>query len=568
MGSLTICINGQEVQAEEGSTVLEAAKAAGVDIPTLCHHPALENWGGCRMCLVEVEPRGLLHSACTFPVSPGLRLQTHSEKVVRARQYVLQWLFSERSHYCMYCPSSGECDLQSQAYKHGLEHWTWNAPNKRLPLDASRQHFIYDHSRCILCRRCVRACGEISAVHTLGMGQRGAKTTVVADLNAPFNSSTCISCGTCLQVCPTGALIDRRSAYMGRTDQLEATKSTCAGCSIGCGIVGRTRNNQLLRIEGDWDAPVNGGLLCRLGRFEPLYVTAQRVTAPMRKVGGQLQPCSWEEALAAIASRANGSTSLLVSSRATNEEMDAAKEAGAAAVALYGGAACQAAPGQAANLSDIPRAKAIVGIEADLDGEHEVAACFARRALDNGARLYLLGGQADKLALLARLSGDASRVGEVAAEVAAAGDAVVLYGPAAKAETLASFADVPGVRFLGLPAGANTAAAVARDLAQSDGGRCGLLYVYAADDAQASTPEAKADFLVAHACYRSALTEAADVVLPSLHWSEKEGHLTNLEGKVQALHRLVEPAAGLRDDRDVLAAALGASQSGGCDGEA
>jgi len=518
MASLTMYMNGQEVRTTEGSTVLEAAKAAGVEIPTLCHHPALSEWGGCRMCLVEVEPRGLLHPACTYPVSPGLRVQTHSPKVVRARKWVLQWLFSERSHYCMYCAASGECELQAQAYEHELESWMWSRPNAWMPVDASRQYFVMDHNRCILCRRCIRACDEMPAVHTLGTGQRGAKTMVVADLNIPFGESSCISCGSCLQACPTGALIDRRSAYMGRDELLEATASTCMGCSVGCGIIGRTRSGRLLRIEGDGEVPVNKGLLCRLGRFAPLYVTAPRVTTPMRRVDGRLQPCSWEEALEIVAERiaaaeANEGVAVLVSSRATTEELGAALTlSGSQAVGLYGGAAVIEAPGPTCGLADVERTGAVVTIEADLDDEHEVVACLARRAFDNGARLYLLGGKTDRLAAWTEVMAGVSQAKEVACELADIADVIVLYGPGATAESLAVFAGMANVRYLGLPAGVNTVAAAARGIGRLPEDDCGLLYVYAADDPAATAPAVQAEFVVAHACYFSPLTDAADVV--------------------------------------------------------
>lgn len=553
MASLSMFINGQEIQAEDGSTVLEAAQAAGFDIPTLCHHPALSNWGGCRMCLVEVEPRGLLHPACTYPVSAGLRVQTHSEKVVRARKFVLQWLFSERSHYCMYCTASGDCELQSQAYAHGLDHWLWATPNTERPVDASRPYFIMDHNRCILCRRCIRACGEMSAVHTLGTALRGAKTVVVADLRVPFGASSCISCGSCLQACPTGALMDRRSAYMGREAQMEATTSVCFGCAVGCGIIGRSRSDRVARIEGDYDAEVNAGLLCRLGRFLPLYVEAKRVETPMRRVAGSLQPCTWDEALSLVAERmakAGGSVAAVVSGRATNEELAAAKAGLSGAALAAAEAAPVAAPGAKASLDDVARAKAVVFLEAEVAEENEVVACLARRAYDSEGKIYVLGGRPGELVDWAAVNGCTRQADEVAAAVAGAGSVVVVYGPAASAADLAKFAGVPGVAFLGLPGGANAAVAALGAAPAS----ASVLYVYAADDATADVPAVKAEFVVAQSCYQGAVTDAADVVLPALHWAEKQGHLTNLEGKVQEVRRIVPVPAALREDEQVLAA--------------
>ncbi len=559
MAALTMYINGQEVEAEEGSTVLAAARAAGFPIPTLCEHVALSNWGGCRMCLVEVEPRGQLHPSCTFPVSPGLRVQTHSPKVVEARRYVLELLFSERSHYCMFCAADGDCELQSLAYEHDMDHWLYGRPDDCMTVDASRQFFIMDHNRCILCRRCIRACGEIAAVHTLDIGARGTKSVVAADLNVPFGDSSCISCGTCLQVCPTGALVERSSAYMGQDAVLDEAKTVCAQCSVGCGITARTRSDRLIRIESDWEAPVNGGLLCRLGRFDPLYVTTPRVTSPLRRLGGELQPCTWDEALELIArglgAEAGETVTTLVSSRATNEEMDAALAAfsqGSARVALLDGEPVSTAPGQVASISEIENADVVVAIEADLDHEHEVLACFMRRSRDRGGRLFLLGGQAEKLEPVAEVLSSERDLETLAASLGDEARVLVLYGPSARPEALSVFSGVAGTRFLGLPSGVNTSAAAARGLSGLEAAGEGAAFIYAADSLVVPAPNTSPRFLVVQGCYRTEAVEAADVVLPARRWSEKHGHLTNLEGRIQPLSPVVPAPEWARDDREVL----------------
>ncbi|MBC7223862.1 MAG: (2Fe-2S)-binding protein, partial [Anaerolineae bacterium] len=325
MTTVNITINGQKILAKAGQTVLEAALAAGVDVPRLCHHPAVKPYGACRVCLVEITGQRTLQPACTFPVSEGMEVFTESPKVVEARRFVLQLLFSERNHYCMYCQMSGDCELQALAYRYGLDHWKYPRPFTPMPVDASRAYFVMDHNRCILCRRCVRACGELVGNHTLGVRERGANTMICADLNAPFGESTCLSCGTCLQVCPTGALMDRHSAYRGLEEHVERVKSVCAACSVGCGVELVTRHGHLLRIEGDWDAEVNKGLLCELGRFKPLFEARERVLAPMVRRNGALEEATWEEALDAVAKglKAAGETVALASPRATNEALKA-----------------------------------------------------------------------------------------------------------------------------------------------------------------------------------------------------------------------------------------------------
>ena len=148
-----------------------------------------------------------------------------------------------------------------------MTHWPIQPNWQPFEVDASHPYFVMDHNRCILCRRCVRACAELSGNFTLGMEERGAKTMLVADLGIPLGDSSCISCGSCVQICPTGALIDRWSAYLGKDKDTQATQTVCIGCSIGCGIEVLSRNNNLIRVEGNWDAEVNGGVLCEVGRF-------------------------------------------------------------------------------------------------------------------------------------------------------------------------------------------------------------------------------------------------------------------------------------------------------------
>jgi formate dehydrogenase major subunit len=328
MAVINLTINGQKVQAESGQTVLQAARAAGIDIPTLCNHPALKPESICRICVVEVERQRVLQPACTFPVAEGMVVQTETEKVTAARRMVLQLLFSQRLHYCMYCTESGtsadvECELQKLAYRHGLANWSY-APNsfKRWPVDASRAYFIMDHNRCIMCRRCVRACNEIVANHTLSIRGRGARTMIIADDDVPFGESSCVSCGTCLQVCPTGALIDRRSAYMGHGTSMERTATTCMACPVGCGIKAVTRSNVLHRVEGDWEA-ANGGLLCAGGRFEVVEAEPKRILSPMVRHDGLLVETSWDDALVIVAQRMHGAKSVaaLASPRTTDESL-------------------------------------------------------------------------------------------------------------------------------------------------------------------------------------------------------------------------------------------------------
>jgi len=567
MATVNITINGQKITARAGSTVLEAAQDAGVDIPTLCHHPALTNWGACRMCLVEIEKQRTLQPACTFPVTEGMVVHTESEKVVNARKFVLELLFSERNHYCMYCQMSGDCELQNLAYRYGLDSWLYPRPYTPMPVDATRQYFVMDHNRCILCRRCVRACGELVGNHTLGVRERGANSMICADMNVPFGLSSCLSCGTCLQVCPTGALMDRRSAYRGREAEVERVKSICAACSVGCGVELVTHDNQLLRIEGDWDAEVNKGLLCVAGRFEPLFDDRQRVLTPLVRRNGELEEATWDEALDAVTGKfktlGGASLAALASPRATNETLnlfvETFKKLGAKSVGNL-----QPVPDFLAkaegSLTMLDEADLFVVVGVDLAEDYQVAGFAVRRGVTNrGAYLVIVGEGETELAEIASYQFKPAEVNRAIALAKGADAPVVIYGAGAGNLMSHLWVALSGkAGFLGLVPGTNGRGALAAGLngAFEPEGVKGV-FVLAADDEVDETLLGKlegAEFVVAQASYFGPLVERADVVLPTAIWAEKSGTFTNTEGRVQEFRAAVQSPAGVKDDQEILQA--------------
>ena len=207
---ITFRINGQDIGAREEETILELARENGIDIPTLCYLEGVSNWGGCRMCMIEIKGSNKLFPACMTYPQEGMEVTTNSDRLLAYRKQVLSMLFSERNHVCSVCVSNGYCDLQNLAYDLGLTHVTVPYLNPKMPVDASHPYFGLDHNRCILCARCVRVCGEVEGAHTWDVMGRGAEAMVVADLNQPWGEATsCTSCGKCVQVCPTGALFEK-----------------------------------------------------------------------------------------------------------------------------------------------------------------------------------------------------------------------------------------------------------------------------------------------------------------------------------------------------------------------
>jgi formate dehydrogenase major subunit len=567
MSTITITMNGQKVSARPGQTILRAAQAAGIDIPTLCHHPALAPIGACRVCLVEVAGQRTLQPACTFPVADRMEVQTESPKVVRARKFVLELIFSERNHFCMTCEMSGGCELQDLGYRYGLDHWTYPTYTQRFPVDASPPHHLLDHNRCVLCRRCLRACAELVANHTLDLRLRGASTMLTADMDVPLGESTCVNCGTCVNVCPTGALIDKRSAFMARPADVERVATVCSQCSLGCGVNVVMHRGHVLRLESLWDAPVNGGLLCRTGRFEALADGRPRLLAPMLKEKGQHVPVSWEAALAAASQRLGATApkrlGLFTTTRLTNEAMGLLHAIFVKHLkAAQRGASHGAAPGMAAcrcgKLADIAESDLILLAGSDPARDQPVASFLIKRALDRGARLVTVESRPTELTAFAETILTPRQISQAVALARAAEKPVVIYGagltPAA-ATALRKLA--AKAVFIPLHPGVNTLTAETLALnGKLNAAACDTLFIAAGEEngtmeavMQKAGPKA---FVIVQASYGSALTDRADLVLPMATWLERSGTFTNTEGTIHRAHAALTPSGQSRPDWDIL----------------
>ena len=421
-----LTINNKPVEVAEGTTVLNAARSAGIEIPTLCEHPHLTPYGGCRLCLVDVEGARTLQPSCTLPVTEGMVVKTDTDKVLAARKFVLTLIFSERNHFCPFCQvSGGDCELQNAAYHEGMTHWPLQPNWQPFPVDASHPYIVMENNRCILCRRCVRACGELVGNFTLGFEERGARSLLVADLGVPLGSSSCISCGSCVQVCPTGAMIDRWSAYRGRETQVDKTQTVCAGCSVGCGIDVLVRDNNLVRIEGNWDAALNEGVICKVGRFEPLAEERNRLLTPLVRKDGKLKAATWEEAFDTIQAKfsplvgkKNDGVAAVVSTGLSLESVYAFKKLFAdhfqsdmittteegdytSSASAFAQSSGKSFEGTRKDLQDADLAL-VFGI--DLVKEHEVVGFFIKRNIPNGAKLVVIDPAVNSLDILAEVA--------------------------------------------------------------------------------------------------------------------------------------------------------------------
>jgi bidirectional [NiFe] hydrogenase diaphorase subunit len=215
---VTLKINDKDVSGRDDETVLEIARENGIFIPTLCHLDGLSDVGGCRLCMVEIKGSNKMQPACVTTVQEGMEIVTETPTLAEHRKMIVEMLFVEGNHICSVCVSNGHCELQTMAQVVKLDHINLEYRNPKREVDASHRLFTLDHNRCILCTRCVRVCDEIEGAHTWDLMSRGVESKIIADMDQPWGTSTtCTSCGKCVQVCPTGALFEKGKAVAEMT---------------------------------------------------------------------------------------------------------------------------------------------------------------------------------------------------------------------------------------------------------------------------------------------------------------------------------------------------------------
>ncbi|MGD9590504.1 MAG: formate dehydrogenase subunit alpha [Pyrinomonadaceae bacterium] len=318
-------INGTEHDFPEGSSILDAARQCGIGIPTLCDDPRLKPVGACRLCLVHVDGTEREAAACTTPVAAGMSIETHSEAIEHAREMNLRML--ARSYPVKAFQDFPDRPFHQLCSQYGVKESDFSASINGNRVDDSHTYIRVDMSRCIDCYACVRICDEVQGQFVWQVAGRGEDSLIVPDNFGPFGDSSCVSCGACSDVCPTGALEDRSVIANGAP--VKWTRSTCPYCGTGCEMTVGTRNDRIVQVRPVNDAPVSSGHLCVKGRYAYGFVdAADRVTEPMIRENGEWRQVAWDEAIEFTAAKltafveANGpdSVAILGSARATNEE--------------------------------------------------------------------------------------------------------------------------------------------------------------------------------------------------------------------------------------------------------
>jgi NADH dehydrogenase/NADH:ubiquinone oxidoreductase subunit G len=327
--TLHLTVDGTTIAASEGQSVLDACIAAGLHIPRLCHDPRLEPYGGCRLCVVEIEGMRGYPTSCTTRAADGMVVTTQSDDLHSMRKTVVELLLSDHNISCLSCDSTGRCDLQDLAYEFGIEAPRFSGETHRVDLEDNNPLIRRDLTKCIACGRCVRICEEVQGASVYGYHGRGFDVLPNTPYGASLTDSGCEFCGQCISTCPVGALTDRRAQFRARQWETTKIESICGYCGVGCTVSYEIKDGRIVRATAPLGRGVNGGNLCAKGRWGWSFTHhPDRLTTPLIRRDGELAEASWDEAIALVAEKLGSITKDhgpqavggLASAKCTNEE--------------------------------------------------------------------------------------------------------------------------------------------------------------------------------------------------------------------------------------------------------
>ncbi len=617
-----IVIDGRWVTVPKGTTVYQAALTAGIDIPIFCYHDRMPPLGACRMCLVQVEKMAKLQTSCTLVATEGMVVDTTSAAVKTGQEAMLEFLLINHPLDCAICDKGGECPLQDQTFTFGPGRSRFVEPKRDFAKPVSLGPVLtLDRERCILCWRCVRF-GEIIAGDDALKGfERGFTSEINTPYTLPVESKFI---GNTIAICPVGALTSTTYRFRSRPWDNQPVASTCTHCGLGCAVFLDVRGGEITRTRARESAAVNDIWLCDLGFFGHDYVKApDRLTAPLVRRDGRLEAATWDDALDLIADRlgasrqrADGRVAFLGGRRLSNEDAFVAARFFRQVVgtphldhrvdAPPRSASLQVPWGLRSSIEEIAHGDLFVLVGCDLTEEYPVLWLRIKQAIDRGARLIVVNPQRLEIrryaAIEVRPAADdfAQSIADLPAhpgarEILTPGrrshvflGRLALDGPQgwtvlqAAADLGARLGghlhimrghgnDIGAQRF-GLVPGERgwTAPQI---LLRAASGEFDVLYVAGSDPATAVTDRAAWEaarrgvgFLVVHEAFLSQTAQEADVVLPALVLPEKDGTVTNLEGRTLPLRAAVTGPGQARGDREIfslLAARLGTTFSYG-----
>lgn len=596
-------IDGRELEAPPGTLVIEAAKRAGIEIPSFCYYEGYALQAACRMCLVEVEKMPKLQVACTLPVGNGMVIHSDSAQVRTARKYTLEFLLTNHPLDCPVCDKGGECELQDMVFRYGAGESRFTETKLHVDEQQWSPVVFYDGPRCILCFRCVRACDEGMGVGALGVVNRGAVSLIAPNEGDHLQ---CDECGQCIDICPVGALTSGAYRYQTRPWEMEHVGTICTHCSNGCKTTLGVRNEQIIRGNNRDRSGINGEFLCIKGRYAfDFYDHADRLQSPMIRVRGKLEPVSWSKALTTIAEKfgqikaRGGKFGVVGSNHTTNEEnfylqkfarqglgtnnIDHHRTGDVVTlIDALSGDALNGKPGALVDTKDLYDRKAFLILGADLAVEQPFLS-FQIRAnkRHHDAHIYVVTpgpvreDQYSTKSIRKVAGSELYALPELREALAAEPELVILFNDSIKGDSIREL--VQFAESLGIPVGycplldySNSRGAIDMGLVPEllpgyhASGQPGLTVgeIMAAKDLDAvwvvganplkDRPLGSVNsFVVVQDMFMTETAQRADVLLPAASAYEKSGTVTNVCGEVQRLKRAIS-TIGAKPDLEII----------------
>jgi predicted molibdopterin-dependent oxidoreductase YjgC len=298
MNKVKLTIDGREVFAHKDSTILQAAKSAGIRIPTLCFHERMKPIGSCGLCLVEIEGDSTPMASCKTPVADGMTVATRSDRLLELRQDALKALLVNHPLDCPICDKAGECMLQDLVYEHGITNIEMQPTTSKFTSGYTTPFIRAWPERCISCLRCVSACNEIQVIGAL-QAIEGPNGKLIS-----YDRDKCVSCGECIQVCPVGALLEKKSCLRWRPWEVTKVRTTCPYCGVGCQLSLHVKDDKIVRVSGVEDGEPNKGRLCVKGRYGFDFIHSEdRLKTPLIRENDGFREASWDESLDLVANK-------------------------------------------------------------------------------------------------------------------------------------------------------------------------------------------------------------------------------------------------------------------------
>ena len=571
---VTLTVNGQSVTVPKGTLILDAAKKIGIDIPIFCSHPKMAPVAVCRMCLIEVEKMPKLQPACAVYVADGMVVKTTTEQVNKYQKGVLEFLLINHPLDCPICDKGGECPLQDQTYQYGpgASRYQFDKAHfdKAVPLS---DKILLDRERCVLCWRCTRFSEEISGERELALIQRGVHTIIGTFNDEPAQSAYQ---GNWTEICPVGALTSRQYRFISRPWDLDRTPSICPGCSMGCNIQIDARNNKIGRFQSRENLAVDDSWLCDYGRYSFPNFQRQSMERPRVRRDGRLEEVAYEDAIAFTVDalkRAGGQAAGWASPADTNEELvlfrRLFREVLRSPHLDHRSAAVPDAEPDDMSLAiaDIERLDhaVLLGGQEVIDAA-PVLHLRLFKAQRKGLNVLKVGGGDAKKALDG-IPADATAVGILATEANKTA-AVELQSKlqrkvkgSVRRLLVTTGPNGRGAKDLGIlphlgPGYASLNGQAGKGRTEWPGAGLRALYVHESSPLHGFTPsDAESMWLptlpliVFHRFKPSPLDEMAHVILPGHAFTEKDGTVTNMEGRVQRISRGLDADWVLEDWR-------------------